>query len=322
MRDLGVEVAEAAAAQRRQQLSDGGLAAARHPDEDVGAALTENRFQHASGRLRLDRTAEEQLVRAHGLHHQHRQPARGGEAGRARAADQLGRLRVEHDVEHAAQRGEARRVGGAAVVVGEHPDRCGVDQHLGFTQLVHRFVIQFAAARDGADIRSARLLRDGAHGLRGAARAENQHPPAAKRHVRIRAERRKAVEIGVVAGQSPVGAADDGVHRADAGGAPVYAIQQRQHGALVGDGDVDAVEIARGEEVPHRRFVQLDEAVVGIPQQRVNARRAAMAQPCADQPEAHSSEYAPRKLKVSGARSKSPSRPSTGAAQTSASISK
>ena len=82
------------------------------------------------------------------------------------------------------------------------------------------------------------------------------------------------------------------------------------------------VEIARGEEVPHRRFVQLDEAVVGIPQQRVNARRAAMAQPCADQPEAHSSEYAPRKLKVSGARSKSPSRPSTGAAQTSASISK
>ena len=84
----------------------------------------------------------------------------------------------------------------------------------------------------------------------------------------------------------------------------------------------DPAEIARGKKLSKRRLVQLEEAVIPVPQQRVDARRTAMAELRADQSEAHISEYAPKKLKVSGALSRSPSRPSTASEQTSASISK
>ena len=113
---------------------------------------------------------------------------------------------------------------------------------------------------------------------RGAAAAQHQGLPALNLDAAFSHQTLKAVGVGIVAVETAVRAADNGVHAADAPGGVRQFGAVGQDGLLVGDGHVDAVPIAVFQKVLQLLRLPLEELIIIIGKHAVNGRGIAVPQ--------------------------------------------
>ena len=170
-----VQIHELLAQRLGKAPADGGLAAARHPDEGhVGLPGLQVQKRLADDHLFIQQLAGEMFRGVYRLRYQHFQTAEGGDAPLSGAQHQLGAEGIVHHIQHRFQAGEGVQIHRAVPVAGVHPHRGGVDEdvHLlvgGGLRVGERAV--FAAAAGGENLRRAAVGTHGGHRVVGAAAA-------------------------------------------------------------------------------------------------------------------------------------------------------
>ena len=256
LHDLLVEVDEPLAQLVCQQTAHRGLAAGGHPDEGHIQHIAAERGGDAADLPRrvVELPAEEVFSGVHRLRHQHLEASHGHrDAGLLSPQDEFGLVRVIHHVQHRFQPGHSGNVQTAHPYVGVHPGGGGVDDDL--CAAGHSFLIGELALggvgrpADGQHLRRALVPGDGTGGVVGAAGAEDEDGPAREIDAVGVTQMGKTEIVGVVAVEQAV-LVDDGVHRADGLGPGVDVGAVLHHQPLIGDGDIDGLELPLGEEGP------------------------------------------------------------------------
>ena len=139
-------------------------------------------------------------------------------------------------------------------------------------------VIVLAAPGDDSDAFRPQRFQHRHHRDGGAAAAQHQGLPALNLDAAFSHQTLKAVGVGIVAVETAVRAADNGVHAADAPGSVRQFGAVGQDGLLVGDGHVDAVPIAVFQKVLQLLRLPLEELIIIIGKHAVNGRGIAVPQ--------------------------------------------
>ena len=183
--------------------------------------------------------------------------------------------------------GELAEIDKRLPVLGVHAHRSGIDNDLGVGVAAQVVVVVLPGAGDDHDLPGSQLGQYRAHREGGPAAA--QHQSLLPRHLGSGGVEliQKSVVVGVVPQEGAVGAAEDGVHAADAPGSGGKFGTVLHHRLFIGDGDVQAVELPLFQKLPHLLRLQGNEPVGVVAQQAVDFGRKTVAELSADESAVH-----------------------------------
>ena len=225
-----------------QHSPHGGLAAARHPDQNhVLQFFLQFTADLGYQRFAVQRTACKILGRIHRLRHQHLKPADGHQTPVLGAQNQLGGKGVVHNIQNRFQLGQRRNVQKALPRLGVHAAGRRVDDDLHIAARSGLFIGQcavLAGAAGGQNFFGTPVAAYGAYRRMGAACAQNQHGLARKVDAMRLGQVGKARIVGIVAVQLPA-AVHHRVDRPDGLGAGVDLVAAGDDHLLIGNGHID-----------------------------------------------------------------------------------
>ena len=284
---LCVGVHEGAVQLGGQGPAHGGLAAAGHAHQDP---VLHPAAQGAVGLLGADggdHLPSEELGGAPGLLGQHVQPPQVGDAQGLRLLQQSGAGGVIDEVQHPLTVGELAQVHRGCGGVGIHAHRGGVDDDGGVLVAVQVVIVVLPGAGDHHNLPRPQLPQNILGREAGPPRAQHQALPAQDADAALPHHALKAGRVGVVPQQGAVQLFEHGVHAADGGGGLGEVVADGQHGGLVGDGDVQALEIPDPEKVPQPVRGDLKKLVVVVAKEGVKGWGVAVPQFFSQQSASH-----------------------------------
>ena len=246
--DLLVNIHELAPRRFGQRLADGGLAAARHPDEGHVLCLPLDDTGDLVDAPVLNGRAGEQLACPFCLGHQHGKAVYRRHAQRHGLSEKLRPGGVVHQVKGGPSPGEQGQIHHAAPRFRVHPYGGGVDQDLRVEVCRQIAVIVFPGAGDGDDLSGAEIRQHGPHREAGPAGAEDHALFPLHGHAAFPDHIGKTAVVGVVAVQRPVCTTQNGVDASNGGSLSGQLRAVGDHVFFVGDGHVDAVKFAASEK--------------------------------------------------------------------------
>ena len=257
-----VAVNEFPAQCRSQSGAGGAFAAAGHANQGNVHAVLGHLFPNGLNDAVVQLHPLKNLGTPLGLGHQHPQTVYGHGAFFFCLPEKFRFVRVVDQIKGGLQLGEGLQRGDGSAVVGVHAHGSGIDEDLRVIVCVQRGEVDLAFPGDGDNLSGMQIPEHCANGGGNAAVTEQQAGFAGYIHTAVANGVQKAVVIRIVAIQTSIRAADNGIDAADVPGLGRKLGAVGNDGFFIRNGDVDGVKRTGTEKLLQLFRAALEQIVI------------------------------------------------------------